>query len=242
MTSHCSGERQRFIWYGANTIERADTWKWPDGTPVPDTLSQLVIGPDQYWAKKNCSLMDTTGNIFQIDCTEKLSFICLENVKNLYRCNSWTGSVIQHGLCFKIFTIEKSWEDAKRFCELESSDVVLAEMNTEIFPHYLMPSNMGENLECWIGARKTDNKANLTWDDGRTANIDQMWIGRNNCVVLAADGKLEENDCSHANEFVCMITPQNDTGCGRWEGYTSIENTCFKHYADKKRWADALHE
>ena len=122
--------------------------------------------------------------------------------------------------CYKLFTSNKTWENAKEECEKWNATLVKVESSEEndFIKTELLPS---KNRNYWIGLSDSDNEGDWMWTDGTQLDSDgyknwgddQPKNNKNNnedCVVIRIRksdpdhyGKWRDLPCSLDKKFIC---------------------------------------
>lgn len=113
--------------------------------------------------------------------------------------------------CYKFYNIKKTWEEAKRSCELEAGST-LATINDDKEDHFLTVSMRSlSSPQFWIGLNDQEYEDMFEWLDKSKVEYTNWTCPTCNeenfdCVMSSEYGWINE-ECGEVAEFVCEYRP-----------------------------------
>ncbi|XP_049601016.1 secretory phospholipase A2 receptor-like isoform X1 [Syngnathus scovelli] len=160
------------------------------------------------------------------------------------------GDFLYKGSCYHFGEMERTWEDAKKFCREGKGH--LASVHSLEEGQFLaghMPYKGG--LQSWVGLKKHDHI--FEWSDATPAgNVE--WVpgrpvGRGDCAALSLTGQLEDWPCTDIQPFICkkaevqdfLLPPPPGRGakCGWWQDRPSSDFCYLIQHWPTKAWKEA---
>ncbi|KAL3890651.1 hypothetical protein ACJMK2_002932, partial [Sinanodonta woodiana] len=131
------------------------------------------------------------------------------------RCNN--GYTMYSGpgrsFCFRYVTILRSWDDARRYCQMENADLPILD-NQSLVPFSDVLIQMVERVGSTYLRATTDPNLIARYTDGTTIPSDSpLWVGGepnnpNDCIILvfvpAEGASLSDRPCGASENFVCQ--------------------------------------
>jgi len=122
-------------------------------------------------------------------------------------CDAQNRWQIFDNFCFKVFTTQKTWEDARQRCEQFSS--ILATIHSKEENDFEL-SLLNDDQKAWIGASDTTSEGNWVWLDGEDWGGFEFWRGSNqdgveneNCLLIKDDGRWKDASCNSTRLNIC---------------------------------------
>ncbi|KAM9451689.1 C-type mannose receptor 2-like [Clarias gariepinus] len=147
--------------------------------------------PNNYGGNELCVFMYYTGEWFDLQCNQRLGFVCYNGTSNMY-----------------VWVSEKmTWEEAQRFCRANHTDLASVRNETELKKIL----SVTQDFEVWIGLyrnRLWSDQSNSTFaywrpeiqthiiaepDNGLYSNGQ---LGNQHCTAMDNTGKWTDENCS----------------------------------------------
>lgn len=227
------------FWVGATDLLKEGNWIWLDGTEVSNLFFHSgepndAGSPEGF--HENCGAYEyltTKQNILLNDenCTKPSHFVCemqfndslqhtfpLPSSHATCRNTDYTYDNVT-GICFKVYTEQKSQAAALRQCNQQNAQLlIIRDAKTEnVFQHLSVYPDMDNNKRYWLGARRRDNhfywlngqelSTELEWDKGEPNNFQNS----ENCLTFtyfrwdekSSQFALNDDNCDHQYYFIC---------------------------------------
>lgn len=115
-----------------------------------------------------------------------------------------------NGYCYKYFETQKTWSDAKTYCQNLGSYLVTAHSQAENdFASSLLPAGV---TQAWMGGNDIASNGVWVWEDGKPWGVYTAWNpgepnnsgGIEHCAQFYVKGGLwNDRGCSTSLPFVC---------------------------------------
>ncbi|XP_061150920.1 C-type mannose receptor 2-like [Syngnathus typhle] len=160
------------------------------------------------------------------------------------------GDFLYKGSCYHFGRMERTWEDAEKFCQ-ESKGHLASVLSWDEGKFLAAHAPYVGGLQSWVGLKK--NKDNFEWSDATPAGKIE-WVpnrpaGRGDCVALSQTGKLEDWPCTNIQPFICKEAKVQDfvlpppagrsAKCGWWLERPSSDFCYLIQRKRTKTWEEA---
>nr|B4XSY4.1 RecName: Full=Snaclec A1; AltName: Full=C-type lectin A1; Flags: Precursor [Macrovipera lebetina]ABW82656.1 c-type lectin [Macrovipera lebetina] len=121
------------------------------------------------------------------------------------------------GHCYKVFNLDKTWEDAEKFCTEQANSGHLVSIDSKKEANFvaeLVSQNIKETRRTdfvWIGLRAEDKRQHCSseWSDGSSINY-QNWIEAESKKCLGLEKQTRYRkwvnlNCGQPYRFTCEI-------------------------------------
>ena len=118
---------------------------------------------------------------------------------------------------FQVFTLEKSWRDARAYCRNMGGD--LATFSSYVDQTIAMSRISGSDRKYWIGLSDFDKDGRWDWSDGSTSSwsrwqtyythrnevYDSKYNNQECASIYWPEGRWYSDPCDQSKQFVCKV-------------------------------------
>ncbi|KAL6466277.1 hypothetical protein MHYP_G00264100 [Metynnis hypsauchen] len=197
----------RNSWLGGyNSHVVPSRWYWTDESYF-DFATWTQGQPD---GSGHCLQTNFRGGWDDLPCNYNIAFVCARQITKgsvgdeqpALKASDWKpfGSHL-----YKLFTMQKSWKDAKGICE--QNDASLASVHNNNENNFIMSLFSGQAGTVWLGGYYEPGLDQWRWSD--FSEFDHTnWSqgepnGSGNCLQIYSNGRWDDFHCHVALNFVC---------------------------------------
>ena len=250
-------------WIGLNDIATQETYVWSDGTAFSYT-SWDSSQPNNANQKQDCVLIKNTGKWDDVVCGGSRKFVCKTSTSTstaapVSSCTTpaptttvaattisippsdkcATGWLHFGTKCYKLFTAELSFNDARASCRCDNgADLVSigsAEENTQV------SSLAGSTAKTWTGGNDLQTEGTYVWTDGTSFSYTNWKAspqqpnnggtdGNQDCISMDTDGVWDDVSCSSTRQYICEKPDSDQTALTTPSICTSCDSTWTKDF------------
>ena len=152
-------------------------------------------------------------------------------INNIPECPS--GFVLDGIYCIKAKKEKLSWYDAQKKCQ--GMDANLFKVNNRA-DNELVKRHLDDKVKStWLGATDEETEGLWQWYDGSNLTFTDWGNPSNtnaeNCLLLAADLKWDDRNCTEKHSYICA-RPQGADRSGRWIGLSDKNSLQYFEWSD----------
>ncbi|XP_063953416.1 macrophage mannose receptor 1-like isoform X1 [Lytechinus pictus] len=256
-------------WIGLRTYSGSGFYEWSDESPL-DFQSWNVNEPNDANGEEECAEFYQDGSWNDLNCGDKLSFVCKKAVSSVQpvtnaptpvpQGNCPVGTMRFDNMCYRMIGANSAdrntWYNARDICR-NTYNGDLATIHSQALQSFFITQMKGIDYQMYIGLSDSLNNGQFRWTDGTSVdytnwNADEPndHNGDEDCVEMIEPseraGKWNDQTCNDYNAFICQspLDPNAPAPPPQTSdcrsGFSQYGDSCFKVVPRTMSYSDAI--